>query len=110
MAKGGFGIVRIEKLTRTSLLQIGIAGPLSLVLAFLLLCTGCCYDCRWADAGKIPTPADTITGRWTGTWKSEASGHEGGLRSIVTPSTPGHYHADFHATFAWIDTPKAPQK
>jgi hypothetical protein len=75
---------------------------LTLLLGLIATCTGCCYDCRWADAGKIPTPADSITGRWTGTWKSEESGHEGGLRCILTQTDAKHYHADFHATFFGI--------
>jgi hypothetical protein len=61
-----------------------------------------CYATRWREAGKIPTPADSIEGRWIGTWKSEAHGHSGGLRCIITPSDRRHYHADFRATYFWL--------
>ncbi|HEX8914313.1 MAG TPA: hypothetical protein VF796_18340 [Humisphaera sp.] len=68
----------------------------------LLSAGGCAYEGRWSAAGKEPTPSDQITGRWIGTWTSEASGHSGGLRCIVTRTDSGRFKADFRATYAWL--------
>jgi hypothetical protein len=65
---------------------------------------GCAYESRWNAAGKEPVPADQITGRWEGTWKSDANGHSGGLRCIVTRAEDGNYLADFKATYGWVFT------
>ena len=43
-----------------------------------------------------------IDGRWQGTWKSDANGHSGGLRCIITPIDSAHFKADFHATYGWL--------
>lgn len=74
-----------------------------MLLAALLLCTGC-YQARWSAAGRQPTPAGGIDGRWTGTWRSTASGHSGGLRCIVSEVTPHTFKADFQASYAWLFT------
>ena len=43
-----------------------------------------------------------MEGRWIGTWRSEASGHHGGLRCIVTREGPTGHIARFRATWAHI--------
>ena len=79
-----------------------VAGVL-LLLAALPFCTGC-YAARWSAAGRQPTPADGFAGRWAGTWRSDATGHSGGLRCIVSEVTPQTFKADFQATYAWLFT------
>ena len=76
----------------------------TLFLAALLLCTGGCYEARWSAAGKQPTPASGIEGRWAGTWHSDANGHAGGLRCIISDVTPQSFKADFKASYAWVFT------
>lgn len=49
-----------------------------------------------ADAG--------ITGRWRGIWRSDANGHHGGLRCIITTTDDGGLHARYHATYARVLT------
>lgn len=79
-----------------------------LTLAVLLLSlsalTGCAFESHWTAAGKLPTPDMSIEGRWIGTWKSEPSGHGGGLRCIVTQSDAKTFHAEFKATYGWLFT------
>ena len=73
-----------------------------LLLVLSVFSTGCAYECRWKKAGQTPTAGDSIDGRWSGTWQSDANGHSGGLRCIVTPAPDGHYQADFKASYACI--------
>ena len=77
---------------------------LSSALTVMLLLSGGCYEARWSAAGKQPTPANGIEGRWVGTWRSEPTGHSGGLRCIVSEVTPQSFKADFKASYAWIFT------
>ena len=55
------------------------------------------YDYRWnkAAASAQTTSPATLLGAWEGTWRSEATGHTGTLRAIVTAppaeSTPSRY-------------------
>lgn len=70
----------------------------------LILCTTGCYECRWSAAGKAITPADSIAGRWSGTWQSDANGHDGGLRCIISDVTADTFKADFKASYGWLFT------
>ena len=72
---------------------------MSLSIALLLLASGgCAFDRKWRDlsrqqrlhavapAAATTAPAsDPLAGRWEGKWVSDASGHAGKLRAIVTP-------------------------
>src|SRR3954453_2864918 len=70
------------------------------VLTGLSLLVGCSsYEAKWKEAGERPVPADSIEGRWEGTWTSDAAGHTGGLQCIVTRPGPDTYQADYHATY-----------
>lgn len=75
-----------------------------IALTVLLPLLAGCYESRWSAAGKQPVPDGSIAGRWQGTWKSEASGHNGGLRCIISEVTPSSFKADFKASYAWIFT------
>jgi hypothetical protein len=40
-----------------------------------------------------------LAGRWEGSWRSDANGHTGRLRCVVTPLGPNRYRAHFHAVY-----------
>ena len=71
------------------------------LLGLVLLGAGCCgFDRAWrraAEQNRVP-PGD-ISGRWAGTWRSEASGHHNELRCLMTRQTNGLYSARFHARY-----------
>lgn len=75
-------------------------------LTLMILLTGGCssFHRAWQDAGKTPPPADSIAGRWEGSWLSHVNGHNGKLRAILTETDPGTYQARFHATYQRILT------
>jgi len=69
-----------------------------------MLLGGCsAFDRDWDAAAKVqPSSPTDITGRWQGTWKSDASGHDGGLRCLITRIDPRTYHARYAATYGGI--------
>ncbi len=70
------------------------------VLAGWLFGSGCSsFNRHWEEAGRMPGTATGMSGRWEGTWRSEANGHEGGLRCLVTEQENGLYEAWFRATY-----------
>src|SRR5579871_5678175 len=81
----------------SSILAIGL-------VAALLGLNGCSdFDRDWnAAAAAKPADQTDITGRWEGTWSSDANGHCGGLRCIITRLDPRSYHARYAATYAGI--------
>ena len=76
-----------------------------LVLCIAALCIGGCssfdrdYD---AAATTRPVGPTDITGRWHGIWQSDASGHNGDLRCLVTRLNRNVYHARYAAVFLSI--------
>jgi hypothetical protein len=65
-----------------------------------LALTGCSsFNREWREAGKTPTPTDSIAGRWEGRWLSHTNGHNGALRCIIQPETNGFVRARFRATY-----------
>lgn len=44
-------------------------------------------------------PSAGIVGRWEGTWQSEANGHHGKLRCLISQTTNRTYSARFRATY-----------
>ena len=70
-------------------------------LLAVLLCCGCSsFNRDWRKAAQQPTPTDSMEGRWEGSWKSDANGHEGKLRCLMSRQDDAHYSARFHATYA----------
>ena len=82
------------------------------LLATLIIATlwggGCssAFQKEWrnaaADTAGAEAPADHLSGRWKGSWKSDKSGHSGGLRCVVRPTGPDAYRARFDATYALL--------
>jgi len=60
------------------------------------------FDKRWAEAVAKP-PDHPIMGAWEGSWRSDANGHSGKLRLIVTPdpASPAGDRAAFTYRASW---------
>ncbi|MDB6055587.1 MAG: hypothetical protein JWN25_3110 [Verrucomicrobiales bacterium] len=70
---------------------------------FICLLLGFCSGCSTFDRDfKAARASNTIEGPWTGTWKSESSGHTDKLRCIVKAVAPGAYEAKFKAKYHTI--------
>lgn len=75
------------------------------VVAFLALCLLCLtegcssFSHAWAKAAVQTASTNSVLGRWAGTWSSDANGHHGELRCIVSARKDGTYNARFHAVY-----------
>ncbi len=70
------------------------------IFAALLMLGGCSsFQNDFEAEHAAPISPSGITGVWQGTWQSEKSDHKGGLRAIVTQTTPNIYHVRYRATF-----------
>lgn len=73
------------------------------LLATAVIVTGCSsFNREWKRAATQPASAAGLDGRWDGRWLSEADGHYGRLRCIITKSNNDDYRARFHANFLKI--------
>ena len=80
---------------------IATTAALGLILCGLL--SGCStFQREWRQSAKTSPPAGDISGRWQGTWKSDASGHNDKLRCVITKSDDQRYTALFHAKYKHI--------
>src|SRR5689334_22675998 len=66
---------------------------------FLSSCTG--IPAGWSNA-KRTSGTDPVSGAWIGTWRSEKSGHHGGLRCVITRIGPVNCHFRYSASWAKI--------
>jgi hypothetical protein len=65
-----------------------------------LLAGGCStFNHEWTKVGQQAAPANSLLGRWQGTWKSDVNGHTDRLQCLVTPGEDGRYRARFHANY-----------
>lgn len=80
--------------------------PLGLCLAVTAgLAAGCSsFESRWREAGRTPEPADSIRGRWIGTWQNTNNDHQSSLRAILRPAGSNQWTAEFHARYAGVLT------
>jgi len=72
---------------------------LFVLLGVLLLCGCSSFNRAWQQAGTQPASTNSVTGRWEGRWLSDANGHNGALRCIVSEREDGLYDARFRATY-----------
>ena len=71
-----------------------------LLLASSLILVGCkSFNTAWAEASKQSVPPNSLVGCWEGTWQSDANGHEGSLRCVVTARSGGAYKARYYAIY-----------
>jgi hypothetical protein len=54
---------------------------------------------RWNQPAPPPSAANDLQGHWEGEWISQASGHRGPLRCVLSKTSPGDYQAAFHAVY-----------
>ncbi len=54
---------------------------------------------RWNQPAPPPSAANELQGRWEGEWISEANGHHGALRCVLSQAESGGYQATFHAVY-----------
>jgi hypothetical protein len=83
-----------------------LSAPVLILIAALLPAAGCRnqFQEEWKRSataeGGDGGGADHLAGRWKGSWKSDKSGHSGGLRCIVKRADADTYRAHFNATYA----------
>lgn len=73
----------------------------TLVLA-LFVCGCSSFNREWRTAGQQPVTPDSLEGRWEGRWLSEANGHNGNLRCLISRQTNDTYAARFRASYLWV--------
>jgi hypothetical protein len=75
---------------------------LALMLA-VLFTAGCSsqFQSEWRSAAAATDagPDDHLSGRWKGSWKSDKSGHSGGMRCVAAKTGADTYRAKFNATY-----------
>jgi hypothetical protein len=94
-ARASFGFLR-----RTVATLLSRASVLAVLLAAVTGCSN--FGREWKAAARQPAPTAGIGGRWEGTWVSEANGHSGRLRAILTPESEASYRTRFRARYAGI--------
>jgi len=73
------------------------------IAAGLVGLTGCSsFHKEWKAAMKSPIPTDSIDGPWIGDWKSDANGHHGPLKCLVTKTSDRMYQAHYRAYYKKI--------
>jgi hypothetical protein len=83
---------RASSIVWRALIGLALISPLGCSMGF---------NNDWDAAASAP-PADDITGRWVGTWTSQATGHTGELRALISKSPDNQYEARYHAMFGSI--------
>ena len=74
-----------------------------LLLGATFLGGGCTtFNHEWRNATANPVPGTDLQGPWKGLWVSDANGHTGKLRCVVTRGDNGIYRARFHAKYRKI--------
>ena len=70
-----------------------------LALGLALLANGCTtFNREWKATATQPT-ANSLAGRWEGSWLSDQNGHHGNLRCVLSRASDDIYDAHFHATY-----------
>src|SRR5687767_2310227 len=76
------------------------------ILCVAALFAGGChsqFQSEWRRAAVAEVDAtDHLSGRWKGSWKSDKSGHSGGLRCVATKTGDDTYRAKFNATYGLL--------
>jgi hypothetical protein len=66
----------------------------------VVLSVGCSsFNRDWKRAAALAAPTNDIAGAWEGKWVSDANGHNGRLRCLLTQTNEMIYEARYHAKF-----------
>ena len=76
--------------------------PIFVLTLGVIGCTS--FEKQWSEMDFSSSPSGDITGRWQGTWSSEATKHRGELRCLITRDVESKYHARYHARYLGILT------
>ena len=71
-------------------------------LAIFILAGCSSFNRDWKQAAIQPRPTEDISGPWEGLWQSEANGHNGKLRCLVTKVNDTTYDARYRAKYKKI--------
>lgn len=81
--------------------------PLSVLALILALSVSSCStpfqrDWKTTAAAPVTTAPKNVAGSWQGTWKSEATGHQGTLKAVVSEvsNKENTYAFNYHATWS----------
>jgi hypothetical protein len=78
---------------------------LLLFLSGLAFSTGCSsFHKEWREATRQPSPLQSISGPWTGTWQNTNNTHSDKLRVVISDLGGQRYRAHFHAHYKKIFT------
>ncbi len=64
-------------------------------------CSGPRFGMEWRKALKTKAPAAAVEGAWEGGWLSDANGHHGPLRCVVTRPVAGSGVREFYYQARW---------
>jgi hypothetical protein len=78
------------------------ATLLAIALLALLSCGCSSFNREWRRVQNTPVRLDSLEGRWEGRWLSDANGHNGNLRCLITHTNGTEYAARFRATYLWV--------
>src|SRR5688572_19986235 len=73
-----------------------------LLLAWLCFAGCSSFNRDWKRAAASTMPTNDVAGRWEGSWLSDANGHNGRLRCLMTKVDERTYNARFHAKYKKI--------
>ena len=86
------------------MVQLKICRVIALPLTVLILATAGCssFNHDWEAATRQKVPPNQLEGPWQGSWRSDANGHNGALRCVVTKKDNDFYRARFHAKYGKV--------
>jgi hypothetical protein len=94
---------KIARVHQSSAHHPGRQAVLLAIALLALITSGCSsFNREWRQAQKAPVRLDSLEGRWEGRWLSDANGHNGNLRCLITRTNGTEYAARFRATYLWV--------
>ena len=81
--------------------KLSVWLPVAVITGLVLILgtAGCStFNSEWKKAARA-APAEEITGRWEGSWRSERNGHHGSLRCVITRTDGQLCRARYKATW-----------
>ena len=81
-----------------------LTSTLCLLFVTAAIAGGCSsqFQREWKSTAVAEQPDDHLSGRWKGSWRSDKSGHSGGLRCVAARTGADAYRCKFNATYALL--------